>query len=100
MAARRAVCSVGRTGPDRGPTPSGLDTEHQSTEADLITRMDRSAALDPLAVHEGPVGRAELVDLPAAGATTQLGVLSRDGLIGQRQVAGLVPADGDDVLPH
>jgi hypothetical protein len=82
-----------------------LDEDAVADGEDVVPDPDQVAAVedgphDPLAVDEGPVGRAQVDDLGAAAADEQLRVLAGCHEVPDDDVVGQRPADREPPQPE
>ena len=72
-----------------------MKQQAESTEEDLVARMQSPLADDPLAVHEGPVSRPEVADAPGVAESLERGMHSGDAVGVDDDIVRLEGSDGD-----
>jgi hypothetical protein len=77
-----------------GDLGGAAQLDQGDAELELVAGGEVGRAVDGLAVHEGPVAGAEVLDERARPARGDLRVVARDQLVGQHQVGVPSPADG------
>src|SRR5207249_7485938 len=90
-----------RGGGPRGSRPRAVEPEPHLPELELVAEGQRRDALDPAAVHERPVGRAEILDVPRPTPEGQGRVSARDEVVVEDdRVVDVPPERRDRVEPE